>query len=241
MGASKHCISSSGQVLNLCDPARDYGGSGGKGGVWNSPLKPNNCQLRVFVCVFVSYLVSLPVFFVSIWCLALEMKQETLGFMGEFSNQVIHWMTQIKIIPPLCYLFFVSSLVVCMICKIIFPFVVDKLKLLFGTSSLCWFWRPLWKKWCIYARSNRWLKVWQRHFSALDYTWLWIYIRNFSVPSQRQTPDAVAQVTSWLNIWKPFKCQNARVMRDPPFDSAAYGWDWVLISACRVNGSAKCR
>lgn len=28
--ASEHCISSSGQDFNLCDPARDYGGSGRK-------------------------------------------------------------------------------------------------------------------------------------------------------------------------------------------------------------------
>lgn len=28
--ASVHCISSSGQGFNLCDPARDYGGSGRK-------------------------------------------------------------------------------------------------------------------------------------------------------------------------------------------------------------------
>lgn len=35
--ARKHCISSCGQVLNLCDPARDYGGSERKMGLEAHP------------------------------------------------------------------------------------------------------------------------------------------------------------------------------------------------------------
>lgn len=35
--ARKHCISSCGQVLNLCDPARDYGGSERKNGLEAHP------------------------------------------------------------------------------------------------------------------------------------------------------------------------------------------------------------
>lgn len=50
--ASERCISSSGQVFNLCDPARDYGGSGSKNVTWNSPFKPKNWLFRVLLCVW---------------------------------------------------------------------------------------------------------------------------------------------------------------------------------------------
>lgn len=53
--ASEHCISSSGQVLNLCDPARDYGGSGRKMGLETHPssLITDSVEcLCVFMCVW---------------------------------------------------------------------------------------------------------------------------------------------------------------------------------------------
>lgn len=51
--AREHCISSSGQVLNLCDPARDYGGSGSKMGVEIHSWILISDKFRVAVSVFV--------------------------------------------------------------------------------------------------------------------------------------------------------------------------------------------
>ncbi len=58
--ASEHCISSSGQVFNLCDPARDYGGSGRKVGLETHPSSLITDSLEcicvcVCVCVCVYY------------------------------------------------------------------------------------------------------------------------------------------------------------------------------------------